>query len=81
MSWIRNKTDKKKTFMAKRVGEIEYSGPQDWRWVPTKATVVDEATIAPLASTGPDTESRGRIFPLIGIIMAGREMHSSSRGQ
>ncbi|XP_055922143.1 uncharacterized protein LOC129953216 [Eupeodes corollae] len=43
--WIRSEDRRYKHFVAFRIGEIiEASDPNDWRWIPTKENVADEAT-------------------------------------
>jgi hypothetical protein len=45
LCWVRSDSGRFKQFISHRIGEIhEASDPKQWRWVPTKENVADEAT-------------------------------------
>ena len=45
LQWIKTETHRLKPFVAHRIGEItESTNASDWRWVPTKENVADDAT-------------------------------------
>lgn len=45
LSWIRSENRRFRQYAAQRVGEIlEHTNSNDWRWVPSKDNVADDAT-------------------------------------
>ncbi|XP_062698658.1 uncharacterized protein LOC134284186 [Aedes albopictus] len=60
LSWIRSDTRKYRQYVAVRIGEIlETTDVSEWRWVPTKLNVADEAT---KWGNGPALEPDSRWF-------------------
>ncbi|XP_062702756.1 uncharacterized protein LOC134285626 [Aedes albopictus] len=60
LSWLRSDPRRHTQFVGFRIGEIlETTDVEDWRWVPTKCNVADEAT---KWGTGPNIESNSRWF-------------------
>ncbi|XP_052562663.1 uncharacterized protein LOC120431010 [Culex pipiens pallens] len=60
LSWIRSDTRKYRQYVAVRVGEIlETTDISEWRWVPTKLNVADEAT---KWGKGPNVDPDSRWF-------------------
>ncbi|XP_055600236.1 uncharacterized protein LOC129749323 [Uranotaenia lowii] len=60
LAWINSDSRKYNQFVSCRIGEIlESTEAFEWKWVPSKLNVADEAT---KWSTGPDLSSEGRWF-------------------
>ncbi|XP_062533253.1 uncharacterized protein LOC134202221 [Armigeres subalbatus] len=60
LSWINSDARKYRQYVAVRIGEIlEESQPEEWRWIPTKLNVADEAT---KWGKGPTLSSNSRWF-------------------
>ncbi|XP_055585016.1 uncharacterized protein LOC129737877 [Uranotaenia lowii] len=60
LAWINSDLRKYNQFVSCRIGEIlETTSPCEWRWIPTKLNVADEAT---KWGTGPEFSSTARWF-------------------
>ncbi|XP_055604271.1 uncharacterized protein LOC129752524 [Uranotaenia lowii] len=71
LSWIQSDARKFRQFVAFRIGEIlEHTRPDQWRWVPTKQNVADEAT---KWLNGPSLDSKSRWFKGPGFLYLSEE--------